>query len=325
MRLERPNYQMINRIFNKEANQEQPLEPSQRSDEDPMTAIGERQKELSHFVHMVAKGMSDGLFIYGSGGIGKSETVRRTLGKEGITPVTINSHATALGIYKTLYQNRKNEIIFFDDADSIFADMKVLGLFRSALWGNPRLVTYTSTSSQLEDIPQSFVFESAIIMAANIIPKNNAAFKATLSRIDTFELKANNEEVLEFMRSIAIKQGFPGVMSSEVMSVIDFFESEAGSRQLSLRLLELSCKKVVYAREMRLDWRDLVRTQLHTLGEKSNGEEMDTAAHDLECMKMAFEEHPDSPRQQQAYWMKLTGKSRATFFRVKKQFQNQQA
>ncbi len=290
-----------------------------------MTALEERQRELSHLVHMVAKGMSDGLFIFGAGGgLGKSETVRRTLGKEGITPVTINSHATALGMYQTLYENRSGKVIFIDDADSMYSDMKVLGLLRSALWGSPRMVTYTS--SQLpEELPQSFVFESAIIMAANEIPKKSAAFKATLSRIDTFELKASNEEVLEFMRVIALEKGYPGVLSSEVMAVIDFFESEAGNRQLSLRLLELSCKKVLYAREVGLDWRDLVRTQLHTLGERTFSDEVDSAAHDLECMRRAFEEHPDSARQQQAYWMKLTSKSRATYFRIKKQYQNQQA
>jgi hypothetical protein len=283
----------------------------------PMTALEEKQEMLSHHVRMVAKRMTNGLFIFGSqGGLGKSETVKRTLASEGIVPVTVNSHATPLGMYQTLYQHRQDEVLFIDDADSMYTDMKVLGILRSALWGSPRTVTYTS-SALPDGLPSSFNFDSTIIMAANVIPKKNPAFKAVLSRIDCFELRASNEEVVEFMRAIA-EQGIHGVIKEEAMAVIDFIQAEAGSRQLSLRLLELSCKKVIYAREVGLDWKDLVRSQLYTLGE--NTVEVD----DLECLKRAVEQFPNSPRQQQTLWSKMTKKSRATFYRKLEKFEQQQ-
>ena len=71
------------------------------------------------------------------------------------------------------------KVIFFDDVDSIFGSMSHLGLLRSALWGDPRIVTYGS--SQLDDLPGSFIFESRLIFSGNVIPKRNDAFKAVLT------------------------------------------------------------------------------------------------------------------------------------------------
>jgi hypothetical protein len=302
-------------FFGQEPNESE--QPAPQPEKHPMTALEEKQEMLSHHVRMVAKRMTNGLFIFGNrAGLGKSETVKQTLASEGIVPVTINSHATPLGMYQTLYQHRKDEVLFCDDADSMYTDMKVLGILRSALWGSPRTVTYTS-SALPDDLPPSFDFDSTIIMAANIIPKKNPAFKAVLSRIDCFELRASNAEVVEFMRSIA-ERGIPGVIKEEAMAVIDFIQEEGGSRQLSLRLLELSCKKVIYARETGLDWKSLVRSQLYALGEQTV--EID----DLECLKRAVEQFPNSPRQQQALWSKMTKKSRATFYRKLEKFDQQQ-
>ena len=59
-------------------------------------------------MRLLARGMSVGLFVYGSqGGLGKSRTVLRTLAEEGISPVLINSHITPLALYTTLYHNRR--------------------------------------------------------------------------------------------------------------------------------------------------------------------------------------------------------------------------
>ena len=134
-------------------------------------------------------------------GLGKSRTVLRTLAEEGISPVLVNSHITPLALYACLYFNRSYRVIFFDDVDSIFGSMAHLGLLRSALWGSPRIVTYGS--SQLDDLPANFVFDSRLIFAANVIPRKNDAFKAVLSRCDIFELSASQEEVVDLMRRSA--------------------------------------------------------------------------------------------------------------------------
>ena len=132
-----------------------------------------------------------------------------------------------------------------DDCDSIYANLQILGLLRSALWGQgERVVTYYS--SQLEEIPSRFTFNSRIIFCANMIPKRNEAFRAVLSRVDVFELIASNEELVEQMRALAA-HGYESLYPKQCNEVVDFIEKVGGSRQLSMRLYEPSLQKVSIA------------------------------------------------------------------------------
>ena len=280
-----------------------------------LTALEERQNLLAHHVRLVARGMSVGLFVFGShGGLGKSRTVLRTLAEEGVSPVLVNSHITPLALYACLYHNRSERIIFFDDVDSIFGSMAHLGLLRSSLWGDPRIVTYGS--SQLNDLPGSFLFESRVIFCGNVILKRNDAFKAMLSRCDIFELNATQEEVVDLMRSVA-SVGYETLKPDDCLAVVDFIEKNGDDRAISLRLLEPSFRKVIYARSEGFDWRPLVMTQLRTLGRKEDtSRRIDARANELRLLHQAFERFPHSVSEQQAFWSRATGKSRASFFRL---------
>lgn len=280
-----------------------------------LTALERRQELLAHHVRLLARGMSVGLFVYGSqGGLGESRTVLRTLADEGISPVLINSHITPLALYAALYHNRSDRVIFFDDVDSIFGSMAHLGLLRSALWGDPRIVTYGS--SQLDDLPGSFVFESQLVFCANVIPRRNDAFKAVLSRCDIFQLDASPQEVIDLMRRIA-STGYELLTPGKCLEVVDFIESNADDRAISLRPLEPSFRKVLYARSEGLDWRPLVLTQLRTLGRNEDtSRRLDVKANEVRLIDQAIGLHPRSVSDQQTFWSKATGKSRASFFRL---------
>ncbi len=297
-------------------------EPDNRGDaadanERSLTPLEERQRLLSQHVKLVARGLTNGLFVYGAaGGLGKSRVIQETLAAEGASVVLLNSHITALSLYETLFLNQKGKVIWLDDCDALYGDLKILGLLRSALWGQggERVVTYTS--SQLGELPNSFTFESRVIMTANSVPKRNDAFRAVLSRIDVFELSATNEEVLDLMRSLA-SNGFEGLTPEECLSVVEFIEQNGAGRQLSLRLLEPSYKKVLFARAEGLSWEALVRTQLQTLGRNAAATAaVGTKAHELQVLQQSIERYPESVRDQQVFWSKVTGKSRASFFRV---------
>lgn len=285
------------------------------TEEITLTALEERQQLLAHHVRLVTRGMTVGLFVFGSqGGLGKSRTVLRTLAEEGVSPVLINSHITPLALYATLYFNRTGRVVFFDDVDSIFGSMSHLGLLRSATWGDPRIVTYGS--SQLNDLPGSFIFESRVIFTANVIPRKNDAFKAVLSRLDIFELNATQEEVVDLMRSVA-SAGYETLSPAECLDVVDYIERNGDDRAISLRLLEPSFRKVIYAQSEGLDWRPLVMTQLKTLGRKEDtSRRIDARANELRLLHQAIEQFPQSVSDQQAFWSKATGKSRASFFRL---------
>jgi hypothetical protein len=291
-------------------------QPEQIAEAQGLSALEERQQLLAHHVRMVARKLSHALFVFGSqGGLGKTRTVLKVLDDEGIEPVLVNSHVTPLALFGLMYQYRDEQVIFFDDVDSMFASMAHLGLLRSALWGSPRVITYGS--SQLPtDLPPRFEFTSRCIFAANVIPKKNDAFRAVLSRCDIFELSATNEEVIDLMRCVASK-GFRGISSQECEGVIDFIGEHADDRQLSMRLLGSSLRKYTYAREEGLDWRPLVETQLHNLGMKqATVKRLDTKARDVRILRDAIAKFPDSAKDQIAFWCSKSQKSKASFYRI---------
>lgn len=288
---------------------------SAESDDLPKTPLEERQELLAHHVRLVARKVSHALFVFGAqGGLGKSRTILRTLAEEGVEPILVNSHVTPLALYTLLWQHRGEEVIFFDDVDSMFGSMAHLGLLRSALWGSPRVVTYSS--SQANGVPQNFETTARFVFAANVVPKKNDAFKAVLSRCDIFELSASNEEVIEMMRSLS-SNGFNGITADECATVIDYIAKHSEDRQLSLRLLGPSLRKVRYAREAGIDWRPLVRSQLQTLGRRVEAaKRLDNRGKDVRALEEAIRRHPDSIAEQQTAWCRATGKSRASFYRT---------
>jgi len=291
---------------------------------EPLTALEERQQLLAHHVRLVARKMNHALFVFGAqGGLGKSRTIFRTLDEEGIEPVLINSHITPLSLYSTLFRFRGEEVIFMDDVDSVFGSMPHLGLLRSALWGSPRVVTYGST--QLHgDLPSAFETTARFIFAANVIPRRNDAFKALLSRCDIFELSATNEEVIDLMRSVSVK-GFQRLTPEDCAMVIVFIADHSDDRQLSMRLLGPSLRKLLYSRSEAIDWRPMVKSQLRTLGRKNEAtKRLDSKTKDLRLMRKAIQKYPDSVQEQEQAWRKSTGKSRASFYRCLQRFRAEQ-
>ena len=118
------------------------------------------------------------------------------------------------------------------------------------------------------------------------------------------------------MRSIS-SAGYETLTPDDCLDVVDFIEQNGDDRAISLRLLEPSFRKVLYARSEGLDWRPLVMTQLKTLGaRKTPHAALDAKAQEIRTLHQAIERHPDSVAEQQVFWSKTTGKSRASFFRL---------
>ena len=288
----------------------------------PPTALEERQQLLGHHVRLVSRKLSNGLCVYGSrGGLGKTKVVLETLKEEGIKPLILTGHCTPLSLYTNLYEHPES-VVFLDDCDSLFRNLPALGILRSALWGEnneQRLVNYNS--SQLK-IPSSFSFSGRVIFAINTLPRQNHAFTAVLSRVDQFELSASNEEVLDMMHQLAA-QGFgEQLTATECMEVVDYIAQFSATRELSLRLLEPSYRKVVYAREAGVDWRQLVASQLHEIGRNAVPRTTDARTYDLDCLRQVVGDYPENVADQEAAWRQLTKRSRATFFRLKKALAN---
>lgn len=280
-----------------------------------MTPLEERQQLLRHHIRLVARRDSLGAAVFGAkGGCGKTRVVLETLRDEHVRPVILNGHCTPLSLYTTLFNN-PDSIIVCDDCEGLSRNLSALGILRSALWGetrSKRLVTYNS--SQLK-IPQSFHFSGGIILILNTMPANSPAWDAVLSRVDQFELTATNEEVVELMRRMA-RKGFEDKLTAEECSdVVDFIAQFATTRDISLRLLHPSYRKVLYSREAGCNWQDLVKSQLVQMGTDS-ARPVDSRAFDLQCLREALAQN-DSVRDAEHAFISAPGKSRATFYRLR--------
>jgi hypothetical protein len=89
------------------------------------------------------------------------------------------------------------------------------------------------------------------------------------------------------------------------------------ARHIAAMAPEQRRRPVYYARSEGLDWRALILTQLRTLGRKEDtSRRIDARANELRLLHEAIERFPRSVGDQQSFWSRATGKSRASFFRL---------
>ena len=122
------------------------------------------------------------------------------------------------------------------------------------------------------------------------------------------------------MRVLAA-HGFGTLTADQCLEVVDFIEKAGGTRRLSMRLWEPTLRKVEFALEQGIDWKPLVRCQLDQIGMGDTSKAQDSRAQELSCMSQAILAHADDVRAQIEFWCGATGKSRASFFRVKATFE----
>ena len=277
----------------------------------PTTQLEEHQFLLAHFVRLLVQGHSSA-FLWPGREVKVSRTrSTRPLLAEGIKPVLLNSHATPLALYRVLSKNRK-AVVWLDDADSIFTSMVVLGILRSALWGQgSRIITYNS--SQLANLPPSFIFEGRIIVCVNRFPAKNPAFDALVGRCDKFTLTVSREALFEQMKHMAAR-GHGQLTPDQCLEAVSFIEQNIGTRQLSMRLYELALNKVQYALRAGINWKDLLLCQMTQLGDDQCVAGDRTARElDYDAIYAAIAAFPDNVKAQEANWCEQRGKSRASF------------
>jgi len=125
------------------------------------------------------------------------------------------------------------------------------------------------------------------------------------------------------MRSVSAS-GFHHLSPEDCSMVIDYIGENSDDRQLSMRLLGPSLRKLLYARSEFIDWRPMVKSQLQTLGRKNEAtKRLDSKAKDLRALRSAITRHPESVKDQQVAWCEATGKSRASFYRCLQRYRDE--
>ena len=147
--------------------------------ESPVDAdkIKKRFDMLEKLGEGVVAGNIRSLIVAGSAGVGKTYMLERQLERAEATKQIKSYDSTkgtisAIGLYETLYNNRKaGQVLLLDDVDKVFYDDEALNLLKAALDTSAvRTISWSKASRYLgdQDIPTRFQYEGQIVFITNL-------------------------------------------------------------------------------------------------------------------------------------------------------------
>jgi hypothetical protein len=221
--------------------------------------VNKRFDFLKKTVKMVAKGLQASAVISGSGGLGKSYSVRKALLESGLRDmsvavtsdnapmnrskgfVVVKGYSTAKGLFRTLWENNDG-VIVFDDTDSILKDPVALNVLKSALDSYDTRIISWNADMRDDDLPRSFIFTGRVIFVSNL-PESKID-QAIRSRSAVIDVSMTLDEVVDRMRVMISEDEFMPEFDAHVkedaIQFIDRFKNKM--REVNLRTLILVCK-----------------------------------------------------------------------------------
>ena len=229
----------------------------EETDEETIERLRERFEMLEDMTKATKKGDVRAMIVSGPPGVGKSHGVEKVLGKHdmiaqlGDRPAkyeVVKGAMSAIGLYVKLYKYAdKDNVIVFDDCDSIFSDELSLNILKAALDSKKtRKIHWNTDSFKLrnEGVPDSFEFKGSAIFITNLkFDKAKGKIREHLmaleSRCHYVDLTIDTERE----KMLRIKQIVRDGMLAEykfaddvVQEIIDFVDINKGRlRELSLR------------------------------------------------------------------------------------------
>jgi len=153
----------------------------EETEEEAMNRIRRSFEILDKMTEAAQNGDARAIIISGPPGIGKSYGVEEVLHREGMIDKLagrperfgiVKGAARALALYKQLYTFKSSDnVLVFDDCDSILFDDESLNLLKAALdTTKRRTVSWLAESNMLraEDIPPQFEFNGSVIFLTNL-------------------------------------------------------------------------------------------------------------------------------------------------------------
>jgi hypothetical protein len=230
------------------------------TDEEVMDRIEQRFNILQEMTRATISGDVRAMIVVGPPGVGKSYGVEFELEKSGlferisgrkIKYEVIKGAMTPIGLYCTLYKHSDpNNVLVFDDCDSVFQDDLSLNILKAALdSGKKRRIYWNSDSAMLrrEGVPDCFDFKGGCIFITNLKFDNLTSKKmkdhleALQSRCHFLDLTLNTMRD-KFLRIKQIfRQGqlfndyeFTPEQGEEILNFMD--ENKDRLREMSLRM-----------------------------------------------------------------------------------------
>ena len=151
------------------------------TDEEIVVRMRQRFAELTDLTKAVKRGDIRGMIVSGPPGVGKSHGVEEVLERYEVMArlgryepkyEVVKGTTSALGLYCKLFEFcDADNVLVFDDCDSILFDEVGLNLLKAALDSKKsRRISWNTDSNKLrtEGIPNSFEFEGSVIFVTNI-------------------------------------------------------------------------------------------------------------------------------------------------------------
>lgn len=216
------------------------------------TPINKRFEFVESLVGMVASGATASAIISGEGGLGKTYSVMQALEVAGLVDITkfevdaviaprkayrvVKGFSTAKGLYRILAENA-NQVIVFDDCDSVLKDDNALNILKGALDTYDKRVITWNTSRDDDDIPRWFEFTGGIIFITNVAMGKLS--QAVRTRAMCVDLTMTSKQKIERMVSIVNSPDFMPETDSQVkfdaLALVDRLKEQ--SKELSMRTL----------------------------------------------------------------------------------------
>ena len=248
-------------ILNADAYEDAKSEKSSKreeTDEETIERLRERFEMLEDMTRATKKGDVRAMIVSGPPGVGKSHGVEKVLGKHELLDTIASRPAkyevvkgamSAIGLYCKLYKHAdQDNVLVFDDCDSVFSDELSLNILKAALDSKKnRKICWNTDSFKLrnEGVPDSFMFKGSAIFITNIKFDNVKSAKmrdhlaALESRCHYIDLTIDTDREKMLRIKQITKDGMLDEyqLGSEVVDeIVEFCESNKKRlRELSLR------------------------------------------------------------------------------------------
>jgi len=205
-------------------------------------------KYLESSVEAVVDDRIQSLICYGSPGSGKTETIMNKLKSLGVTPkVFSGGFKNADEVFKLLTKYSNDQILVFDDCDSVMKNLELRNIFKSAL--------QNTKSREITWRDKILDFHSGVIFISNLQKFD----PAITSRSMTIEISLSNEQMLSKIES-TLRAFMPEVDMKIKKAALDFLkEIQTGVKTVDYREIQ----KVIIAMQIQpTDWKDFAMLML---------------------------------------------------------------
>ena len=157
------------------------IETRKETDEETIERLRERFDMLEDMTRACKKGDVRAMIVSGPPGVGKSHGVEKVLAKHDMITtlantapkyVVVKGAMSPLGLYMKLFNySAKDNVVVFDDCDSIFQDELSLNILKAALDSKKTRKIFWNTDSRAlrsEGIPDQFEFKGSAIFITNL-------------------------------------------------------------------------------------------------------------------------------------------------------------